>query len=265
MQYLLEILRNHAPTLILIVAFLETLGVPLPTFPFLVLTGCLIVEDSLFWPPIIAAAVIGALAGDQFWYWLGRRTGKRALNLLCRFTLNPDACMDRSQTLFHHSSVALIFFAKLVPGVNALVPPLSGIMGISPLRYVLLDAVGCFIWVGAGLGLGLFFGRSVLSHLAGVQYTLLILVILMFGFYVVFRIAYRYYLIKLYAIPRIDAETLQQEISSDDAPVVLDLRNERDYLESGRILPGARRISPRDFQTLAGLLPREKKIILYCT
>jgi membrane protein DedA with SNARE-associated domain len=242
MQYLLEILRNHAPMVILIVAFMETLGVPLPTFPFLVLTGCLIVEDSLFWPPIIAAAVTGALAGDQFWYWLGRRTGKRALNLLCRFTLNPDACMVRSQTLFHHNSVALIFFAKLVPGVNALVPPLSGIMGMSPLRYVLLDAVGCFIWVGAGMGLGLFF-----------------------GFYVVFRIAYRYYLIKRCGVPRIDAEALRQEISSDNAPVILDFRNERDYLESGRVLPGARRIPPRDFETLAGLLPREKKIVLYCT
>jgi membrane protein DedA with SNARE-associated domain len=265
MQYLLEILRNHAPIVIFIVAFLETLGVPLPTFPFLVLTGCLIVEDSLFWPPIIVAALTGALAGDQFWFWLGRRTGKRALNLLCRFTLNPDACRDRSQALFHHSSVTLILFAKLVPGVNALVPPLSGIMGMSPLRYILLDAVGCFIWVGAGMGLGLFFGRNVLAHLAEVQYTLLILVILMFGFYVVFRIAYRYYMNRHYVVPRIDAEALQQELASDDVPVVLDLRNERDYLESRRTLPGARRISPRDFETLAGLLPREKKIVLYCT
>ena len=250
---------------IFIVAFLETLGVPLPTFPFLVLTGCLIVEDSLFWPPIIVAALTGALAGDQFWFWLGRRIGIRALNLLCRFTLNPDACRDRSQALFHHRSVVLILFAKLVPGINALVPPLSGIMGISPLRYILLDAVGCFIWISAGMGLGLFFGRNVLSHLTQVQYTLLILVILMFGFYVVFRIAYRYYLSRQYAVPRIDAEALQQEIASDDGPVVLDFRDERDYLESGRILPGARRISPRDFKMLAGLLPREKKIVLYCT
>ncbi len=265
MQYLLDILRNHAPMVIFVVAFLETLGLPLPAFPFLVLTGCLIVENSLFWPPIVAAALIGALAGDQFWFWLGRRTGKRALNLLCRFTLNPDACRDRSQALFHQRSVALILFAKLVPGVNALVPPLSGIMGMSPLRYILLDAAGCFIWVGAGISLGLFFGRSVLSHLAGVQYTLVILLILMFGFYVVFRIAYRSYLVRHYAIPRIEAEALQQEIASDDGPVIVDLRNETDYSESGRILPGARRIPPRDFHIFADFLPREKKIVLYCT
>ena len=265
MQYLLDILRNHAPVVIFIVALLETLGLPLPAFPFLVLTGCLIVENSLSWPPIIAAAVIGALAGDQLWYWLGRRIGKRALNILCRFTLNPDACRDRSQILFHHRSIFLILFAKLVPGVNALVPPLSGIMGMSPLRYILLDAAGCFIWVWTGISLGLFFGRRVLSHLAGVQYTLLILVILMFGFYVVFRIAYRHYLVRHYTIPRIDVESLQQEIASDDSPMVLDLRNESDYSQSGRILPGARRIPPYDFEVLADSLPRDKKIVLYCT
>jgi membrane protein DedA with SNARE-associated domain len=265
MQYLLEILRNHAPLVLLVVSFLETLGVPFPAFPFLVLTGCLVAEDSLFWPPVIAAALTGALAGDFFWYWLGRRIGKRALNILCRFSLNPDACMGRSQTLFHSRSIALILLAKLIPGVNTLVPSLSGIMGMSPLRYIALDAAGCFIWIGAGMGLGLFFGRSVLAHLAEVQYTLLILLILMFGFYVVFRIAYRHYLIKHYAIPRIDAETLQQELASDNQPTVIDLRNEREYSESGLILSGARRISPHNFKTQADSLPREKKIVLYCT
>ena len=265
MQYLLEILRNHAPIVIFAVAFLETLGVPLPAFPFLVLTGCLIVENSLFWPPIVAAAIVGALAGDQFWYWLGKRSGKRALNLLCRFSLNPDACMGRSQNLFDHGSTALILLAKLIPGVNALVPPLSGIMGMSPLRYIALDIAGCFIWVGTGIGLGLFFGRSVLSHLAGVQYTLLLLLIFMFGFYVVFRVFYRHYLIKHYTIPRMEAEALQRALASGDSPVVIDLRNEKDYSDSGRILPGALRIPPHRFEKLADTLPREKTIVLFCT
>jgi membrane protein DedA with SNARE-associated domain len=265
MQYLLEILRHNAPVVIFFVAFCETLGLPIPAFPFLVLTGCLIVEDSLSWPPIVLAALVGALAGDQFWYWMGRRIGKRALNLLCRFTLNPDACMHRSQTLFHQRSAALILFAKLIPGVNVLTPPLSGIMGMSPLRYILLDAAACLIWVGVGMELGILFGRNILSSLEGVQYTLLILLILMFGFYVVFRIVYRRHLIRRYAIPRIEAPDLHQEIASEDGPVVLDLRNERDYLESGRILPGARRISPGDLDVTVDSLPREKKIVLYCT
>jgi membrane protein DedA with SNARE-associated domain len=265
MQYLLEILRNHAPIVLFVVAFLETLGFPIPAFPFLVLTGCLIVEDSLPWTPIVIAALVGAVVGDQFWYWLGRRTGRRALHLLCRFSLNPDACRDRSQTMFRKRSILLILFAKLVPGINALVPPLSGIMGMSLSHYILLDAAGCLIWISTGMGLGIFFGRSILSNIAGFQYGLLVLLILMFGFYVVFRILYQRYLIRRYTIPRIEAADLQNEIASGKPPVVLDLRNEADYAESGRMLPSARRVVPEEFDRFAGTLPRERPIVLYCT
>jgi len=265
MQYLLEILRNHAPLVIFVVAFLETLGFPTPAFPFLVLTGCLIVEDSLPWTPIVLAALTGALVGDQVWYWLGRRMGRRALQLLCRFSLNPDACMNRSQTVFRKRSIVAILFAKLVPGINALVPPLSGIMGIRPAHYILLDAAGCAIWIGTGIGLGVIFGRSVLSNLAGVQYSLLILLLLMFGFYIGFRIVHQRYLIRRYAIPRIEAAALQDEMASEHPPVVLDLRNEADYAESGRALPDAQRVLPGEFAGYAASLPKERLIVLYCT
>jgi membrane protein DedA with SNARE-associated domain len=265
MQYLLEILRNHAPTVIFVVAFLETLGFPVPAFPFLVLTGCLIVENSLTWPPIVLAALTGAMAGDQLWYWLGRRMGKRALRLLCRFSLNPDACMDRSQTLFRRRSILAILFAKLIPGVNALVPPLSGIMRMKLSHYILLDAAGCSIWIGTGMGLGIFFGRSALSNIAGVQYSLLVLLVLMIGFYIGFRIVYQRYLVHRYTIPRIDPADLHNEMASDSPPIVLDLRNEADYAESGRMLPDARRVVPREFGRFAGALPKEKLIVLYCT
>lgn len=265
MQYILELLRNYAPLVILVVAFLETLGLPLPAFPFFVLAGCLIVEDSLFWPPIILAAVCGALAADLVWFYLGKRMGRKALNLLCRMSINPDACMGKSQNFFNHSSVPAILLAKLIPGVNTLVPSLSGIVGMHPLRYVALDAVGCLIWVGAGLGLGLAFGRGVLSHLAGVQYTLLALLIAMFGFYIIFRLSYRHYLIKHYSIPRIDPDALQQELASNTGIVLLDLRNSVDYSHSNQVLPGARRIPPAEFEKTADSLPKEKKIVLYFT
>lgn len=265
MQYLLEILRNHAPTVVFVVAFLETLGFPIPAFPFLVLTGCLIVEDSLPWIPIVLAALTGALAGDQIWYWMGRRIGRRALGLICRFSLNPDACMDRSQTLFRKRSIVAILFAKLVPGINAVVPPLSGIMGMRFSHYILLDAAGCFIWIATGMGLGVFFGRSVLSNLAGVQYSMLVLLLLMIGFYVGFRIVYQRYLIRRYAVPRIEADVLRSEMASEHPPVVLDLRNEAEFAESGRMLPDARRVSPGAFERFADGLPRERLIVLYCT
>jgi len=265
MQSLLELLRSNGPLVILAVAFMETLGVPLPAFPFFVLAGCMIVEESLYWPPIIVAAVAGTMAADMLWYWLGRRLGRRALNLLCKFSLNPDACVGRSEKIFYERSSAVVLLAKLIPGLNTLIPSLAGIMGMKPLRYAALDAVGSLIWVGAGLSLGLAFGRNVLSRLASVQRTLFLLLAAMFGFYVLFRICYRFYLTHRFSIPRINAEELQRKLASDTGPLILDLRNNLDYSKSDHVLPGARRIPPADFERVADSLPRGKEIVLYCT
>jgi membrane protein DedA with SNARE-associated domain len=237
---------------------METLGLPLPAFPFFVLAGCLIVQDSLSWPQTLAAA-------DSLWFWLGRRLGRRVLNLLCKLSLNPDACVGRSEKLFRNRSAAAILTAKLVPGLNTLVPALAGILGMKFWRYGILDAAGSLIWAGAGLGLGLVFGTEVLNHLASVQHTLVLLLAAMFGLYVLFRIGYRHYLVKGYPVPRIEADELRRKLASGDAVVLVDLRNESVYSDSREVLPGARRIPPAAFEAQVGSLPRGQEIVFYCT
>jgi len=265
MQHLLELLRTNGPLLILAVAFLETLGLPLPAFPFFVLAGCLIVENSLSWLPTLTAAVAGTMTADLLWYWLGKRLGRRALNLLCRLSLNPDACVGRSERLFRNQSAVTVLTAKLVPGLNTLVPSLAGILEMRLWHYAALDAAGSLLWAGTGLCLGVAFGRGVLPRLISVQYTLFLLLASMLVFYVIFRIGYRRYLAQRYSIPRIQADELQRRLVSDNGILVLDLRNESAYSDSLQILPGARRISPAEFEMLADSLPKGKEIVLYCT
>lgn len=265
MQYFLELLRGYGPLVLMAVAFLETLGFPLPAFPFIVLAGCLVVEGPLSWPQAMIAAIAGTIAGDMLWFWLGKRMGKRALNLLCRLSINPNACVDRSEKLFHAQSTATILTAKLVPGLNTLIPSLAGIMGMTLRRYAALDAVASLLWANTGLGLGVAFGKRVLSRLESVQHALLLLLIAMFGFYVLFRIGYRLYLARQYAVPRIDASDLQRKLASGDGAVVVDLRNQTAYSDSLRVLPGAIRIPPNEFSRHISALPQEKGIVLYCT
>jgi len=265
MQYLLDLLRNNGPFVILAAAFIETIGLPLPAFPFFVLAGCLVVEDSLSWPPTLVAAVAGTMAADLLWFWLGKRLGRKTLNLLCRLSLNPDACVGRSEKLFYNRSTAVVLTAKLVPGLNTLVPSLAGILGMKTLRYAVLDAAGSLIWAGAGLSLGFAFGRGVLSRLESVQHSLFLLLAAMIGFYIIFRIGYRYYLTKRFSVPRIEAEELQRKLLLGNGLVVIDLRNSKDYSGSNQVLPGARRIPPAEFELHVDSLPRELEIVFYCT
>ena len=47
---------------------------------------------------------------------------------------------DISSLFSRHGRVSIVL-AKFVPGFGILVPPLAGSMGVSPLRFLLLDAL----------------------------------------------------------------------------------------------------------------------------
>jgi membrane protein DedA with SNARE-associated domain len=265
MNLFLDLLRNNGPLVLMAVAFFETLGVPLPAFPFIVLTGCLIVEGPISWPTALFAAIVGTISGDLIWFWLGRRLGKKALSFLCRLSINPDACVGRSEKLFTKRSTVTILTAKFVPGLNTLIPSLAGIMGMSAWRYAALDSAGSLLWASAGLSLGAAFGSKVLSRLESVRYALLLLLILMIGFYILFRIGYRIYLAKYHPVPRMQADELRQRLSSDTPPLLVDLRNPSAYSESLLTLPGAIRIPPDDIDPYIRKLPKGKEVIFFCT
>jgi membrane protein DedA with SNARE-associated domain len=99
-----------------------------------------------------------------------------------------ESCINRSQRFFKNRSLPVILVSKLIPGVNTLVPSLAGIAGISPLRYVLFDAIGCLFWVGAGLGAGMLFDSGVLDHLSEMQPALIALLVAMIAVYVPLRL-----------------------------------------------------------------------------
>jgi hypothetical protein len=63
--------------------------------------------------------------------------------------------------------------------------------------------------------------------------------------------------------PRLDLPTLKGWLS-DPQVIVLDVRDPQDWQSSSKKILGAMREDPYDVKTWAPLLPRGKKIVLYC-
>src|SRR5262245_2295661 len=114
MNWIIDLIRTHGSLVVLVVAFVENLGVPLPALPFLVVAGALGAQGPVSLPRTIAAAVAGTLAADLVWYELGRRKGRSTLYLFCKLSLNPDACVGRTERVFRASAAATILTSKLV-------------------------------------------------------------------------------------------------------------------------------------------------------
>jgi rhodanese-related sulfurtransferase len=63
----------------------------------------------------------------------------------------------------------------------------------------------------------------------------------------------------------IDADELHRLLESKRDIVVLDVRQPLDLLAHSEIIPGAVRVPPKEVMEQAGLIPKDKDSVLYCT
>lgn len=265
MDRLSAIMAVYGGAAVFLASFLENIGLPFPALPFFMIAGAFAVAGKISLGWALAGAVLGALAADGIWYELGRWRGRGLLSILCRMSLNPDACVERTEDGFHRRKYATIFFGKFLPGISLLAPPLAGIASFPRHRFILVDFLGAVLWAGSGLGVGWFFGAEMARHTREFHGTLTWLVLGGAAAYILWRLAYRHYLIRRYSVPRIEAGELHRRMSEDDGPLVIDLRSDRSFEESEVMVAGARRLRPASFHRLAHDLPRDRELVFYCT
>jgi len=101
---------------------------------------------------VIAAAAIGAIAGDNIGFWIGRRFGYR---LLVRFgsvlRLTPQR-IKLGQYLFHSHGGKVVFFGRFVAILRTLSALLAGINQMPASRFFMFNAAGGVVW-SASVGL----------------------------------------------------------------------------------------------------------------
>lgn len=258
------IARNGAAAMFLF-SFLENIGLPFPAFPFLMLVGALSVSGTVSFPLIVTGAVAGAIGADLIWYAVGKWRGRGILTTLCGMSFNPDVCVESAVDQFHRRKIATILFAKFLPGINTVVPPLAGVVAVPLSLFLAADLAGALLWATVGTGLGRIFGREIAEQARALHGGMGWILVGGLAAYLAWRIAYRYYLIWHYTAPRIEPEELHRRISGLEPPMVLDLRRDDDYERSDRVIAGSFRLRPATFHRFAHHLPADRDLVFYCT
>ncbi|HEX9154836.1 MAG TPA: VTT domain-containing protein [Nitrospira sp.] len=264
MDETLHFLAQHGTVVLFAAVLAEQIGLPLPAVPFLIAAGALVGTGQMTLGMAVGSAVLAALVGDQVWFELGRRRGRRVLNWLCRISLEPTSCVRRTEEFFVRHGVRSLVFAKFIPGLSTIAPPLAGIVGISVPQYLLFNGLGTVLWVGSGIGLGYVFSDQLehaLSVTAHVGPTVgLVLLGGVIGF-VIYKGLHRYR-IELH-VPRMTAQQVTEKIAAGEDPLIIDLRPVGDRHD----IPGIPGSLSRSLEELiAGHhdLPRDRDVILYC-
>jgi membrane protein DedA with SNARE-associated domain/rhodanese-related sulfurtransferase len=273
MPIAIEFFVGHAYAILFLWVLLEQLGVPFPSIPLLLTAGTLSATHRVHLIPAVFVVVLACLIADTTWYALGRRYGTRVISLLCRLSLEATTCVAKTEGYFTRRGPETLLFAKFVPGLSTVAPPIAGETGMRYSSFLLYDLSGTLLWSLSFLLAGHFFGDvakrsqvffALLSHFA-----VLVFVLLVLGFFLWRVLKQRRFMAQ---VRELRIEPAEVKAMLDQAgngavcrPYIIDLRHPLDYLPDPRVLPGAVRIGPAELALLADQIPRDRDIILYCT
>lgn len=94
---------------------------------------------------VIVAAIVGSVAGDQVWYYVGRRWGPK---IIAR-RLSWRAGADRVYKHLHRHQYWLILSFRFYYGLRNVTPFVIGSAQIPRLRFFVLNLIGAIVWAHA--------------------------------------------------------------------------------------------------------------------
>lgn len=270
MHNLLSDIAAHGYILIFVIVFAEAIGLPVPAALALVAGGAAAASHTLNGPTILVLAIVAMLIGDTLLFVMGRHMGWWLLGVLCRISINPETCILRSAESFYKRGKVTLLFAKFIPGVNTMAPPLAGSMKMRYAQFLRLDSVGVSLYILAYTSAG-YLSRDFLATLTrrvqtathALEEVLLAAAVM----YIIYRVAI-YQKSKAYrVVPRVQVQELARKLAAEgkDSILLLDVRSHGYYDPDAERIEGSMRFEPNNLVEELKTLPRDKDIYLYCT
>jgi membrane protein DedA with SNARE-associated domain len=109
---------------------------------------------------VMAAAGIGAIAGDNIGYFLGAHLGREwLLRKGSKFGIRKRR-LAQAEGFFRRQGPKAVFFGRFIGFARALVPFVAGASRMPHRKFVLYDALGAILWIVAFVTLGYMLGAS---------------------------------------------------------------------------------------------------------
>lgn len=261
-----EILR-HGYLWLFLAALLERIGLPLLVTPIVVAAGAVAGLGDMSLSVIVAVTVVASEIGDWLWYELGRSRGASVLRILCKISLEPDSCVRKAEDSFGRHTDSALISSKFVFGVGRLAAPVAGLSGMSRRRFLIVNAIGSFLWAACFALLGYIPARKLpidilLEEALG---WLLVLIVVAVVLHMIWKYVQRERFIRSLRVSRITVDEVKSALDRGERPFIVDLRHMLEFVVDPRTVPTAVRISPDELPTRNAEIPRDREIVLYCT
>lgn len=128
---------------------------------FVLFAGFAAAQGLLFAPLLFVAAWLGSFAGDQCYFWIGRRFGLRVLARQPKWRAKVDTALG----WLKRYDAGFILSFRFIYGVRNFSSFALGISGINWKRFMILNFTAAGLWAAVFVGAGYLCGHALESML----------------------------------------------------------------------------------------------------
>jgi membrane protein DedA with SNARE-associated domain len=161
-----HLLSNYGYLAVFVIIATESLGIPAPGETMLVTaaiyagaTGNLLIEG------VIAAAIAGAIVGDNIGYAVGRRGGYRLLLKYGHKLRIKESHLKVARYVFERHGGKVVFFGRFIAILRTYAAFLAGVGQMEWRRFLAWNAAGGVVWATI-FGLLGFYGQKAFERLS---------------------------------------------------------------------------------------------------
>jgi membrane protein DedA with SNARE-associated domain len=159
-----EIASEYGYWAVFIGIALENTGIPLPGETITIVGGFLAGSGELNYWIVLGSAIIGAVLGDNFGYWIGRIGGWTFLRRLGKFFKISEHQLEEAKKQFSKNAPRAVFFGRFVALLRIFAGPMAGIAQMPYSQFLLCNFGGAALWATIMVTLSFFLGRLIPLH-----------------------------------------------------------------------------------------------------
>ena len=266
MTEIMQFVARHGYLVIFFWLLAEQAALPIPSIPLMLVSGALARTGQLQFSSILFYSFSACLIADTTWFHIGRRFSTKALQFICKISVEPDSCVRRTENTFLKYGLASLLVSKFIPGLSAVAAPLAGGSGAHFVRFLLFDSIGTLTWITSYLSVGYLFSdqlEDAVAYAARMGSTFIALAAFAFAAWISWKYVQRRRFLKSINVARISAEELRATLSSGSDVMIVDVRSR--IAGDDELIPGALRIPTEDLPVRHHEIPRDRDVVLFCT
>lgn len=160
-QMLQQFLDQWGYPVVFVFVMIESTGIPFPGETMLLLGAFFAASGHLSIYGVIAAAAAGAITGDNFGYWVGRKGGRPLIRRYGKYVFVKEKHLERAELFFERHGDKTVFFGRFISILRTWAAFLAGVNRMRWPAFLLYNAAGGILWAIIYGIIGYFVGRVV--------------------------------------------------------------------------------------------------------